>query len=304
MHQPFPESDPKFLSRSQPLAPAMPAAVVRRAGIALVSSVGLLAVATAAPYLAEHIAFAIARGQELARTEVARMETGIVPGEASRYAIVAKIIEPSVVGIQTKVHLSGIFEDARLFDPEFRAMAQGSGVIVDSSGYILTNAHVLNQSEPGSVTVQLGDGRTIERVTIVGSDPTTDLAVLKIDVGSLTAAGWGNSDALEVGEPVLAVGSPYGLTETVTAGIISAKNRKLGIENVKYEHFLQTDAAVNPGSSGGPLVNMKGEIVGINTAILGRSNQGIGFTIPSNLARKSYELLRTTGVALGERPAK
>jgi serine protease Do len=133
----------------------------------------------------------------------------------------------------------------------------------------------------------------------VGVDPATDLAVLKIDAGSLTAARLGDSDELQVGDPVLAVGSPYGLQETVTAGIISAKNRKVGIENVGYEDFLQTDAAVNPGNSGGPLVDMNAEVVGINTAIVGRAYRGIGFSIPSNLAKKVYELLRTTGISRG-----
>jgi serine protease Do len=123
--------------------------------------------------------------------------------------------------------------------------------------------------------------------------------VIKINAGKLPSARWGNSDAIEVGDPVLAVGSPYGLSETITAGIISAKNRELDIENVRYEHFLQTDAAVNPGNSGGPLVNMKAEVVGINTAIVGQTSQGIGFTIPSNLAKKVYQLLRTTGISRG-----
>jgi serine protease Do len=257
--------------------------------------------ALAAPYIAQQIAFAIARGHELARAEVAKNELANLPGEASRYAAVAKIIEPSVVGIQTTMPTSSMFEDTGLFDPDMRAMAQGSGIIIDTAGYILTNAHVINQSQPDGVLVQLADGRTIRRATVVGTDPATDLAVLKINASNLMAAAWGDSDALQVGDPVLAVGSPYGLTETVTAGIISAKNRKVGIENVKYQDFLQTDAAVNPGNSGGPLVNMKAEIVGINTAIVGPTNQGIGFTIPSNLAKKVYGLLRTsdTGIPRG-----
>ena len=120
--------------------------------------------------------------------------------------------------------------------------------------------------------------------------------MLKIDAGQLSAAHWGDSDAMQVGDSVLAVGSPYGLSETVTAGIISAKNRTVGIQNVKYEDFLQTDAAVNPGNSGGPLVNMKAEVVGINTAIVGHAYQGIGFAIPSKLAQQVYELLKTTGI--------
>jgi serine protease Do len=252
-----------------------------------------------APYVAQRIAFAIARGEELARAEVARKELEGLPAAANRYALVAKIIEPSVVGIQTTIRVASPFGESGLFEPEVRAMAQGSGVIVDPSGYILTNAHVISQAAQGGVTVQLSDGRTVEHATIVGVDPATDLAVLKIDAGSLSAAKWGDSDALQVGDPVLAVGSPYGLAETVTAGIISAKNRTVGIEHVGYEDFLQIDAAVNPGNSGGPLVNMNAHVVGINTAIVGRAYQGISFAIPSGLARKVYELLRTSGISRG-----
>jgi serine protease Do len=271
----------------------------RGPGVALWAGATLLIAVLAAPYVAQQIAFAIARGQELARADVARKELAGLPYEANRCSMVAKIVEPSVVGIQTLFHVSSAFEDAGLFAPDVRAMSQGSGVIVDSSGYILTNAHVIHQAEGGGVTVQLADGRTIRHTTIVGADPATDLAVLKVDAGKLPAASWGDSDAVEVGEPVLAVGSPYGLTETVTAGIISAKNRKVPIEDSNYEDFLQTDAAVNPGNSGGPLVNMKAQIVGINTAIIGRTNQGIGFTIPSNAAKKVYELLRSAGIQRG-----
>ncbi len=251
------------------------------------------------PYFAQQIAFSIARGKELARAEVARKELANLPNTPVRYPEVAKIIEPSVVGIESRLQVSSPTGENWLFEPQVQAMAQGSGVIVDKAGYILTNAHVISQASPGGVTIQLNDGRTVEHATIVGTDPATDLAVLKIDVSGLSAAEWGDSDALEVGDSVLAAGSPYGLTETVTAGIISAKNRKVGIENVRYEDFLQTDAAVNPGNSGGPLVNMNARVVGINTAIVGHAYQGIGFAIPSNLAKKVYELLRTTGIARG-----
>jgi serine protease Do len=204
-----------------------------------------------------------------------------------------------VVGIQTTIHVSSPVGQDWLLEPEVRAMAQGSGVIVDASGYILTNAHVISQAAQGGVTVQLSDGRAVEHATIVGADPATDLAVLKIDVGNLSAAKWGDSNALQVGDPVLAVGTPYGLTETVTAGIVSAKNRKVEIGHVNYEDFLQTDAAVNPGNSGGPLVNMNGHVVGTNTAIVGHAYQGISFAIPSDLVQKVYELLKTTGISRG-----
>lgn len=251
------------------------------------------------PYLAQQIAFSITRGQELARAQVAQKELANLPTPANRYPMIVKIIEPSVVGIQTTIHIVSPFGESEWFAPEVRAMSQGSGVIVDADGYILTNSHVISQAAQDGVTVQLSDGRTVKSASVVGVDPATDLAVLKIDTGNLTAAKWGDSSALQVGDTVLAVGSPYGLQETVTEGIISAKNRKVGIQNVGYEDFLQTDAAVNPGNSGGPLVNMNAEVVGINTAIVGHANQGIGFAIPSDLAKKVYELLTTTGITRG-----
>ena len=285
------------------VAPAqahVPVAVpVRSAGYvaALWFTAFILILLLVAPYAARQIAFAMAQGRELARAQVAKTELAKLPAGANRYALVAKIIEPSVVGIQTTIHVASPFGEGGFFQPEMEGMAQGSGVIVDAAGYILTNAHVISQAAEGGVTVELSDGRTIEHATIVGVDPATDLAVLKIDAGHLVAANWGDSDSLEVGDPVLAVGSPYGLAETVTAGIVSAKNRKVGIEHVRYEDFLQTDAAVNPGNSGGPLVNMDAQVVGINTAILGHAYQGISFAIPSNLAKKVYELLRTSGIS-------
>jgi serine protease Do len=161
-------------------------------------------------------------------------------------------------------------------------------VIVDASGYILTNAHVVDRA--GEVMVELGDGSQ-HRGQIVGIDPGTDLAVLRVQASGLAAASWGDSDALEVGDPVLAVGNPFGLDRTVTAGIISAKGRHAVIENLNYQDFLQTDAAVNPGNSGGPLVDMHARVVGINTAILGPTYQGITFAIPSNMVRGVYDQL-------------
>ena len=158
----------------------------------------------------------------------------------------------------------------------------GSGVIIDKSGVILTNHHVIAGN--GTVTVRTHDGRTFE-ASQVWSDPHTDVAVVKIDGASdLVAAPLADSEKVEIGDWVLALGQPFGLESTVTAGIISAKHRGLGIAD--RENFLQTDAAINPGNSGGPLVNLKGEIVGINTAIRSRSggNDGIGFAVPANMA--------------------
>jgi serine protease Do len=159
----------------------------------------------------------------------------------------------------------------------------GTGVIIDPSGVILTNRHVV--AGHGSVTVQLNDGRTFE-ASDIKTDERTDLAVLRIKgADDLKAARLGRSDEIEVGDWVLAIGNPFGLSETVTAGIISAKGRGLGLTD--REDFLQTDAAINPGNSGGPLINLQGEVIGINTAISSRSGgyQGVGFAIPIDIAK-------------------
>ncbi len=164
-----------------------------------------------------------------------------------------------------------------------RQQGMGSGVIIDPSGIILTNNHVV--SGGSKVIVRLHDGREFE-ATDVNTDPKTDVAVVRISgAGDLPAAKIGDSDDMQIGDWVLAVGAPFGLQETVTAGIISAKSRGLGI--AEREEFLQTDAAINPGNSGGPLVNLRGEVVGVNTAIStsGGGNDGVGFAVPVNLAQ-------------------
>ena len=181
-----------------------------------------------------------------------------------------------------------------LFGPGrgLREQDQGSGVIVDAEGYIITNYHVVDRAS--DVNVELSDGSK-HSAQVVGADPATDLAVLKISAANLTAAPWGKSSDLEVGDPVLAIGNPFGLARTVTAGILSATGRHAVVEHVNYQDFLQTDAAVNPGNSGGPLVNMKGQIVGINTAIVGPTYQGISFAIPSDMVHQVYDQLIKSG---------
>jgi serine protease Do len=167
--------------------------------------------------------------------------------------------------------------------PQYHQQAMGSGVIIDPSGVILTNNHVV--AGGGKIVVRLHDGREFE-ASKVKTDPRSDLAVVWIKgAKDLTAAPLGNSDKAEVGDWVLAIGQPFGLEGTVTAGIISAKGRGLGITD--RENFIQTDAAINPGNSGGPLVNLDGEVIGINTAISSRSGgyQGVGFAVPVNLAK-------------------
>jgi serine protease Do len=177
----------------------------------------------------------------------------------------------------------------------------GSGVIVSSDGYILTNNHVVGETDRGvtieslDVTITLSDKREI-RADVVGVDPSTDLALLKVNAGNLPTMPWGDSSKLKVAEWVLAIGNPYQLNETVTLGIVSAVGRTgLGVST--FEDFVQTDAAINPGNSGGALVNARGELVGINTVIFSQSGgyQGIGFAVSSNLARRIYNDLRDHG---------
>jgi serine protease Do len=165
----------------------------------------------------------------------------------------------------------------------------GSGVIVSADGYILTNNHVVAGAD--EVTVRLSDNREL-KANVVGTDRLTDVAVLKIDAKGLVPARLGDSNEMEVGDWVVAIGSPFGLDQTVTAGIISAKGRaNVGITD--YEDFIQTDAAINPGNSGGPLVNLRGEVIGINTAIASRNggNMGVGFAIPSRMVRSVMDNL-------------
>lgn len=260
---------------------------------------GLL-VLLALPYLAQEISYSITRGEERARYDAAREQLGQLGEQTSRYRLAARIIEPSVVGIDTVRVMAGprVLDEWAFFPPpQYEAVGQGSGVIIDAQGYILTNSHVIDQAS--AVRVKLSDGRVIDDVQIIGADPVSDLAVLKISANGLIAAKWGDSNGLEVGDEVLAVGNPYGLARSVTAGIISAKERRVDLDNTGYRDFLQTDAAVNPGNSGGPLVNMRGEVVGINTAIVGQSYRGISFAIPSQLAQRVFERLKTTGITRG-----
>jgi len=170
--------------------------------------------------------------------------------------------------------------------------ALGSGFIISPDGYILTNNHMVEGSE--KVTVELANDRKFT-AEIIGTDPDSDIAVIKIDADNLPYLELADSDTLEVGEWVLAIGNPLGFSHTVTAGIVSAKGRSVGLANI--ENFIQTDAAINRGNSGGPLINLEGKVVGMNTAIYGATgNIGIGFAIPVNMAKHVYKQLREGGV--------
>ena len=180
----------------------------------------------------------------------------------------------------------------------FRQEGMGSGTIISDKGFILTNHHVVGEAD--RILVKLFDGKEV-KAKIVGTDPESDIAVIKIDGNGHSALTIGNSKELLVGESVIAVGNPFGLTQTVTYGIVSAKGRtNVGIN--EYENFIQTDAAINPGNSGGPLVNLRGEIVGVNSAIYSRSGgyQGIGFAVPINMAKRVMdELIQKGSVSRG-----
>ncbi len=171
---------------------------------------------------------------------------------------------------------------------ETPSAAEGSGVVVDKNGYILTNNHVVDKAT--KIKVKFMSDDTEYTAHVIGTDKDTDLAVIKVDKGNLIPAKIGNSDALQVGDWAMAIGSPFGFQESVTAGIVSALARDIGPEATNFQHFIQTDAAINPGNSGGPLLNINGEVIGINTMIASRSGgyQGIGFAMPINTAVKVY----------------
>ena len=184
-------------------------------------------------------------------------------------------------------------------------MSLGSGVIISADGYVVTNNHVVGE-HVREITVALPDKREIKG-KVIGTDPTTDIALLKIPATGLPVIAWGDSSQLKVGEWVLAIGSPFQLSQTVTAGIVSATGRaNMGFAD--YEDFIQTDAAINPGNSGGALINSRGELVGINTGIYSESGgyQGIGFAVPSKLARHVVDDLMQVrrGAARIDRPAR
>ncbi len=299
---------PPYLSSGVYPPPPPPRAPSSRLPLLLVLLFALIFV-TILPYMAEQVQYGMKRGELRARSEVAAEEIAKLGANANLVKLsdtslafrrVAELVEPSVVHINTesiKIVRQEMQDEWGMRVPYGRGQrmrGQGSGVIVDAAqGYVVTNFHVVQDA--AALEVKLADGRTIADVRLVGYDVLMDLAVLKLNAQNLTAADWGNSDDLEVGDWVLAVGNPYGLDGTFTSGIVSAKERRGLARGSPYQDFLQTDAAVNPGNSGGPLVDITGKVVGINTAILGEAFRGISFAIPSNEARKVYNQLITEG---------
>ncbi|MGD9946922.1 MAG: DegQ family serine endoprotease [Desulfobulbus sp.] len=246
-------------------------------------------------------------------------DIAVLDRSAKAFASVVKKAGPAVVHVAVEKENTAkgrgqdpmdFFNDPffeRFFGPQFRhprtnpqkekrsykQQAAGSGFIIASDGYILTNNHVVADTD--KITVRLADKREFQ-AKVVGTDPQSDVALIKIEAKDLPVLPLGNSDALEVGEWVIAIGNPFELNQTVTVGVVSAKGRnRMGITD--YENFIQTDAAINPGNSGGPLLNIHGEAVGMNTAIFSRSGgyMGIGFAIPINMAKNIEQQLRKNG---------
>jgi S1-C subfamily serine protease len=253
----------------------------------------ILAMRFVVPQFIEEFQYAMTRGKLRAEYEVASevLATAPLEGLSQAYRSVSRKIAPSLVHIS--VETPNNLSERMAFLPGHRMLhkGQGSGVIVDESGFIMTNYHVVKGAS--SIEVGLSDGRIVPG-HLVGVDELTDLAVVKVDADNLIAAQWGNSDDLAVGSLVWAAGSPFGLRSSVTFGILSAKNRA-GVAGTPYQDFLQTDAAVNPGNSGGPLVDVHGNVIGINTAIVGEAYQGISFAVPSSVAKDVYSRIKEGG---------
>ena len=236
-----------------------------------------------------------------ASTVVPVIESGGAGNASNSFRDAAKAASPAVVSINTS---KAADSQGQMSDPWFRFFfgdqgqgqpqaGLGSGVIVSEAGYILTNNHVIEEAD--QIEVVLNDGRK-SRAQVIGTDPETDLAILKIQLTGLPVITLGNSDALAIGDQVLAIGNPFGVGQTVTSGIVSALGRtQLGINT--FENFIQTDAAINPGNSGGALVDIRGHLMGINTAIYSRSggSMGIGFAIPTSTARSVLEAIVKDG---------
>ncbi len=257
------------------------------------------------------------KGQEKKSSDATPLTIPSPQKLSNEFAQISKQLEPTVVNINTESTIKNPhrrhgggnpdqpdeqnpFDD--FFDKFFggqpgngpiREHSLGSGVIVDAKGYIVTNRHVVEKADRIRVKLMDDPPGVLHDAKVIGSDQETDLAVIKIESEKpLPTAKLGNSDSMEVGDWVLAVGSPFGLSETVTAGIVSAKGRNI-VPNRQFQSFIQTDAAINPGNSGGPLVNMSGEVIGINTAILTDTNAyaGVGFAMPSNTVVNVYNQL-------------
>jgi serine protease Do len=312
--------DPQDFGLDEP--PPRPTTPPVRKGFLLVLLVLCLAAGLVygIPYVAERTGYAWEAGRSRAAAEtLARLDkAGVVNNASALFRMASVAVSPAVVNIQTqRFRREGAVPGLPLggggnrFDRGVESFGVGSGVIIDGDhGYVVTNNHVVNEAD--QITVRLSQGVEV-RARLVGADPKTDLAVLQIKTPVKVAASWGDSDKLAIGDWVLAIGSPYMLDHTVTAGIVSATRRNNlalpGMDETAYQDFIQTDAAINPGNSGGPLIDLNGKVVGINTAILTSSSflrgdgglaqsggfEGIGLAIPSSMARRVVEGLIKNG---------
>jgi len=274
----------------------------------------LFAARYAMPTIVEELRYSWHRGELRAQYEASGdgLKNVSLAALSDAYQMVTDRVGPSVVHIDVQRAVDDRTSDVAQFlsghniDAMIPLSDQGSGVVMDVEGFVLTNRHVV--SDGSAITVGLSDGRRVN-ARVVGTDALTDLAVLKIEAPGLMPIAWGDSDRCNVGAPVWAVGSPFGLDRTVTFGILSGKHRMVKA-STRYQDFMQSDVAVNPGNSGGPLVNAAGELVGINTAIVGDTYRGVSFSIPSNVAKEVFSRLKSTGrydrgwlgIALGEVP--
>lgn len=263
--------------------------------VVLATCIIMLMITYLIPFFIERIQYALVRGRQRAEVEIATTALNNIQLDhlSAAYQLISKKVGPSVVHIQTRGSQAVRSPHDEFFGRpghNLPTQGQGSGVIVDEGGFIITNYHVVRNAN--MIQVSFSD-RPPQIATLVGIDQLTDLAVLQVREDDLTVAEWGDSDTLQVGSLVWAMGSPFGLNHSVTSGILSAKNRK-GLASLQ-QSFLQTDAAVNPGNSGGPLVSDQGQVIGINTAIVGESYRGVSFAIPSNIAREVFEKVKKNG---------
>jgi serine protease Do len=294
---------------SSPLRSSLQAAFASTLTSLLVVLVLLVAVRLIVPSLVEEIRYAWFRGQLRAQYETSdqALQQVSLDGLNGISKAISQRVGPSVVHINVRDVVDSRWSELlgdKAAPESMLLQGQGSGVIVDTQGHILTNFHVIESSK--EIEVWLGDGRRM-LAKVVGIDRITDLALLKIEANGLMPIAWGNSDEADVGTLVWAAGSPFGLKSSFTLGILSGKHRT-DLKGNRFElvagdrdrgvyrDLMQSDVAVNPGNSGGPLINSRGELIGINTAIVGDSYRGISFSIPSNVAKSVYERLLVSGL--------
>jgi serine protease Do len=271
--------------------------VVRRLGLALILVAALVAGLVSTGVLSVHFRPPRFTGVDATPFWLEKRSDATLPPALTIWVDLAKAVRPSVVNVSTtqRVRRTAPGEEffRRFFEgPEARPrQSLGSGIVVSADGYVVTNNHVVADAD--EIVVRLSDQGEF-RAKVVGTDPKTDIALLKIDAQNLPPLAFGDSDQIDVGAPVMAIGNPFGLDQTVTTGIVSAKERIIG---GPYDDFIQTDASVNPGNSGGPLVDAHGALIGINAAIFSESggSVGISFAIPINIAKQVLPQLREKG---------